>query len=198
MRIAVAIVVTIISLSTVSACGRSQAAPVLDPAKLSAIQHALVTDLNKLNSDLRRERADVAAGPNGAGEQGCYNLVNSVDYDVVKTVDHFVQDTVAADRNNMQHDIKVLRLDIKNFQRDIADFRNDGVPKPAGASAAIGEITTKINQQVAAANRVIDHVNAGVRQAYVMADRLASQGGCPPSDRPEHQLAQPLPIPHVS
>src|SRR5260370_41464052 len=100
MKAAIAVLaVAAILGAAVSASARS-AAP--DPPRFTTVLHAVSTDEAKIASDLRGERADAAAGPNGAGEPACYNLVNNVDDDAVRSIAGFVVNNVVADRNNVQ------------------------------------------------------------------------------------------------
>jgi outer membrane murein-binding lipoprotein Lpp len=165
-----------------------------DPPKFSSVIRTLNTDLAKIRGDLRRERRDASAGAAGPGEPACYNLVNNVNFDVLKTIDNFAQSTVSSDVTNLQNDIDTLRSDVRSYQADLADFINDGVRSPTGSNGEIREIHHRIRQVVARANRIIKGLQAAISSAYKIADHLAV-GHCS-SDKPEAQTAEPT-IPRV-
>ena len=148
-----------------------------DPAKFRTIVRGLRIDLQKLDHDLRREERNVDDGASGKRESPCYNLKNNVNFIVLKSIRPFVLGPVTADRNNMQIDINHMRSDRSGFEKDIFDFINDGVARPAGANRTIAEITKKIIKARAKADRIISALNKDVREAYAMAHKLAA-GQC--------------------
>jgi hypothetical protein len=163
-----------------------------DPAKFRTIEHALRGDLTKVNLDLQREARDARPGASGKREPRCYNLKNNVNYSALVTIHNFAVTTVAVDRQSMQNNINHLRRDRSGFQRDIFDFINDGVARPAGANKAIAEISQKIIQAKATANRIISEVNDDIRRAYAIANHLAT-GRCR-GDGPGSQVPQVPPV----
>ena len=163
-----------------------------DPAKFRTIEHALRTDLTKVVHDLQRERDEANAGAMGSGESPCYNLKNNVNFVVLTTIRNFVLGTVTADRNSMQNNINHIRSDRSGFEKDMFDFVNDGVPRPAGADRAIEEITKQINNAKTKANDMISAVNGLVGQAYHIANGLAS-GRCI-GDGPGNQMPRVAPL----
>ena len=180
----------------VAACGIGTAQQLhADPPKFSNLEQTLNIDLTKVDSDLAGEVGDAAAGANGApGQPACYNLVNNVNFDVLKVIDNFIEGTVMADVASTQDDINTIRQDVANFQADIADFANDGVPGPAGSPQTISAMKNEIRRFIKAINGTITKINADVHRAYIIADGLATRP-CS-GDRPEDQTAQPV-IPPV-
>jgi hypothetical protein len=171
-----ATITAMVGLLSVAACA-GPTHNLSDPAKFKTIEHALRTDLTKVEHDLQREVHDRRRGASGNRESRCYNLKNNVNFVVLSTIRPFVLTTVAADRNSMQNDINHMRSDRSGFEKDILDFINDGVARPVGANRAIAEITQKIIRAKAKANRMISAVNKEVRKAYAIANDLAS-GRC--------------------
>ena len=163
----------LIGLLSVVSCGAPRN-NLSDPAKFGTVEHALRTDLTKVDLDLGRERRDMRLRARGHRVSPCYNLKNNVNFDVLTVIHDFVVTTVTSNRNSMQTDMNHMRSDKSGFQRDITDFINDGVARPAGARKAIAAITTKISRAKNRANRLIADVNAGVRTAYRIANQLAS------------------------
>jgi len=179
----------VLGLLCVAGCA-SPRSNLSDPAKFGTIEHALSTDLTKVVLDLQRERGD--AQPSRLRVPRCYNLKNSVNFVALKTIRNFVLGTVTADRNSLQSNINHIRNDRSNFGKDMLDFANDGVPRPAGATRAIAEITKKINHAKAAANRIISRVNKMVRTAYGIANGLASRQCL--GDGPGNHMPQIAPL----
>jgi hypothetical protein len=184
-------IMVMVGLLAVAAC----AAPprnLSDPAKFKTIEHALTTDLTKVVHDLNREKHDARADPSGRQESQCYNLKNNVNYVVLNTIRTFVIGTVSADRNSLESNINHMRRDRSDFEQDIFDFINDGVARPAGAQRAIRNITTKIRQAKENANHTILAVNQVVRNAYHLANGLAT-GSCI-GDGPGNQMPRVAPL----
>src|SRR5262249_14868110 len=163
-----------------------------DPAKFRTIEHALRTDLATVIDDLRHERHVAKLGASGPGEPPCYNLKNNVNYVVLATIRNFVLGSVTADRNSLQSNINHIRNDRSSFEKDMFDFLNDAVTRPADATRAIREITRKINQAKDTANRIISAIDNRVRKAYRIANRLALRG-CP-GDGPGTQMPPIKPL----
>jgi len=183
--------IVVVGLIGAAGCA-SPARNLSDPAKFRTIEHALRTDLTKVVHDLQRERVEADAGARGSGESPCYNLKNNVNFVVLTTIRSFVLGTVTADRNSMQNNINHIRSDRSGFEKDMFDFVNDGVPRPAGADRTVKEITKKIDDAETRANHTISEVNGLVRQAYHIANGLAS-GRCI-GDGPGNQMPRVAPV----
>jgi len=190
MKTAIAVVaVVLVLVAAASAHAQQHAAP--DPPSFSTAVHALITDQAKIDADVHQEQRDARAGPTGPGEPGCYNLVNNVDDDAVDTIGDFAANTVVNDRNNLQDAINQLRADVIDFNADIADFINDGVPRPSGATGTITDISDKIQLAISQANAAIKAMNGYVSRAYRIGAKLAARGHCASSDTPQSHLSQP-------
>jgi hypothetical protein len=161
-----------------AALGKAHTA-VPDPPKFISVESALGTDEAKIDSDLAVVMTDRGAGPDGPGEPACYNLTENVDSDVA-TIGYFVNNNVMNDRSNMQNVIDVIRQDMANFNNAIADFINEGVPRPPGAAEAVAEVKATILIARADANYEINLMKADVRAAYTIGTNMAT-GRC--SDR---------------
>ena len=103
-----AAITAMVGLLSVAACAGPTDNP-SDPAKFKTIEHALRTDLTKVEHDLQREVHDRHPGASGKRESPCYNLKNNVNFVVLSTIRPFVLTTVAADRNSMQKFINHMR-----------------------------------------------------------------------------------------
>jgi hypothetical protein len=181
----------LLGLLVVAGCA-SPRSNLSDPARFGIIEHALRTDLVKVVHDLQREHtetSDAGAGPSGPGA-GCYKLKNNVNYVTLTTIRNFVLGTVTADRNSLQSNINHIRSDRSNFEKDMLDFVNDGVARPAGATRTVREITKKINHAKATANSIISRINNKVRNAYGIANGFALNR-CPNNGPGSH-------MPHVA
>jgi hypothetical protein len=175
MRPFVAVVVLGILLGA-SACGTLQQTK-SDPLKFSSAQHFLQTDRVKMERDLERELEDARAGPNGpSGLPSCYNLKNNVNVDIAR-MDNFGSRTVTHDVIAMQNDVTTMRAERADFKRDINDFVNDGVARPADEPMTLAEITREIKHAVKHADRMIMAIRADLKAAHSSAKSLAT-GPC--------------------
>ena len=172
-----------------SACTPLQQAR-LDPLKFSTAEHLLQTDQAKMHFDLRREVADASAGPNGRGAlPACYNLVQNLNVEIT-SMDNFARGTVTDDATALQGDVNVLRAARGDFERDINDFVNDGVARPAGEPGTLQAITDKIERALKDARRPISAIWADLSRAHSSARSLAT-GPCK-NDPPEGMPPKPL------
>jgi hypothetical protein len=175
MRPFVAVVVLGVLLGA-SACGPLQQTKP-DPLKFSSAQHFLQTDRVKMERDLKREREDARAGPNGpSGLPSCYNLENNVNVDIAR-MDSFASGTVTANVTALQKDVTTMRAQRADFKRDINDFVNDGVVRPADEPMTLAEITREIKHAVKDADRTIMAIRADLKAAHSSAKSLAT-GPC--------------------
>jgi hypothetical protein len=139
--------------------------------------NALTSDVKQTNSDLAAEEKDAVGGPNADGG-GCYNLQQNVEYDAQQNVDYDLQQNLGYDlQQNLRPDIRAARQDIATLEADVQKLSSDGVPAPAGVSAAISSVQAKIKQAKAAANTDINQANADDIQAYAIANNMAT-GSC--------------------
>lgn len=188
MRSFVAAVVIGVLLGA-SACSPLQQAR-LDPLKFSTAEHLLQTDRAKMNFDLGRELADAGAGPNGpSGLPACYNLVQNLNVEIT-SMDNFARGTVTDDATAVQGDVIALRAERGDFERDINDFVNDGVARPAGEPGTIEAITDRIEGALADAHAPISAIWADLSAAHSSARSLAT-GPCK-NDPPEGLPPKPL------
>jgi hypothetical protein len=172
-----------------SACGPSQQRS-SDPLKFRSAQHFLRTDRVKMSLDLERERKDAEAGPDGPnGLPLCYNLNENVNVEIIR-MDKFASGTVTGDIAAMQNDVTAMRTERADFERDINDFVNDGVPRPTYEPLTIAAITSRIEKAVANADATIMAIRASLRAAHSSAGGLAT-GSCA-RDAPTGPPAIPL------
>jgi hypothetical protein len=159
-----------------SACGPLQHTR-SDPLKFGSARHFLRTDKVKMKLDLKRERSDAEAGPEGGKRlPHCYNLKQNVNVEI-KTMDSFAAGTVTDNVAAMQNDVATMRTQRADFKRDINDFVNDGVARPKGELTAIEAITDKIQGAVAGANATIMAIRTELGAAHSSAAGLAA-GQC--------------------
>jgi hypothetical protein len=155
----------------------------LDPLKFSSAEHILRTDQAKMHFDLGQELRDAKAGPNGpSGLPNCYNLVQNVNVEIT-TMDSFARGAVTDNATALQGDINVLRAERADFERDINDFVNDGVARPASEPVTISAITHRIEGAVTGAHKTILAIWADISAAHASAGSLA-KGTCR-NDAPE-------------
>jgi len=188
MRPFIAAVVVGILLGT-SACGPLQhAGP--DPLKFSSARHFLHTDRVKMKLDLERELNAVKAGANGPNRlPRCYNLRQNVNVEI-NTMDSFAAGTVTDNIAAMQNNVATMRAQLADFELDINDFVNDGVPRPAGERTTINAITKKISDAVTRANATIMAIRTELAKAHSKAAGLAI--GLCARDAPHKAPAIPL------
>lgn len=147
-----------------------------DPPKFASMSQIMTSDASKIGIDLRLVMHDAQKGQTGSEQIPCYNLKNNVDPDAA-AIGYFVQNDVANDVGNLQSDIDTLESDIRNFKLDIADFANDGVAAPAGATATVAAIRSKVAAAVTSANAAIRRIQDQVDAAYARGNNLAT-GTC--------------------
>jgi len=174
----------------ISACGPLQPAKP-DPLKFSSAEHFLRTDRVKMKLDLSRELEDAEAGRNGPNDlPACYNLVQNVNVDIAR-MDNFAAGAVTDDATALQNDIAQMRAERADFTRDINDFVNDGIARPA-EGPLVAALTDAIGDAKNAADGTIMAIQAELNAAHSSAKRLAT-GFCS-SDAP----ASAPTIPHVN
>jgi hypothetical protein len=159
-------------LPCTAACGPLQQTA-SDPLKFSSAQHFLHTDKVKMFLDLQRELRD-ANGTHGLSP--CDNLTENVNVEVAR-MDNFASGTVIDDVAATQNDVSALRAERADFKRDINDFVNDGVPRPAEERSTIAAITGMIRHAVGNANNAIKAIRRELRRAHSSAASHAT-GEC--------------------
>lgn len=128
-----------------------------------------------MSRDLKRERQDYEAGPNGRnGLPHCYNLNQNVAVEI-STMDSFAARTVIDNVAAMQGDVTTMRKERADFKRDINGFVNDGVARPRSEQRTVAAITGKIAAAVREANKLIKAIRAELHNAHLFADQLASR-----------------------
>jgi hypothetical protein len=175
---ALGVVVLLVILASAGSSGTAsyKAKDPADPPKFSSMSSLLTSDQAKISTDLGIVGNDAAQGQSGAGEPPCYNLQNNVTPDA-QAIGAFVSNDVDNDLAKLQMDINTIQADVVNFNQDIADFVNDGVPMPAGAAEAVSQITTDITGEVTTVNGLIESMQANVDAAYEDGNDLAN-GTC--------------------
>jgi hypothetical protein len=163
-------------LLTLTACGGSTVSVQAGiPANFNSILSGLKSAVTETQLDLAGEDTDAnMTATNAAGT--CVNLAANVDYDVTTIIDHDRQNVID-EVNNLEAAIAAVRQDVTDWQKDIVDIVNQGVPSPSGASSAISSANLQIQLALHTANGYIDQANATVHQAYNVANGLAS-GRC--------------------
>jgi hypothetical protein len=153
-----------------------------DPARIGSVLSALRSDLHKVRSDLAGEKHDIYHGATPS-TGACYNLVNNVNNDVVRRLDHDAMANALFDRNWLTDDIAHMNTDIGTLRDDVRDFENDNVAHVSTERRALASLIGITARARDTADAYIKKINADVMTGYKLANRYRRAHRCRAGDQ---------------